>query len=274
MKKHPKSIFKIRQGRKLDEVTDYAELSYEDYINSNAPNRIGLLYIHGFSSTAHSMRYLAEQTQDAVYMTSVPLLTGHGTSPEDMKNSTRDDWYASVEKAYINMQSKCDHVMVIGQSMGGLLATLLASRHLEIDHLILVAPAFYPSRLLNLSPFLTPTLSLLGVHYLYGIGGNIKSKSAYEITYDKIPVKSHLELHRLCQEALSTLPKLKTPTSIVASTHDRVISARGIRRAFAQMNKENKNLYWVENSNHVISLDNDKDKIVEIIQNVLKKIED
>ncbi|MCU9816713.1 alpha/beta hydrolase [Paraclostridium sp. AKS73] len=107
-------------------------------------NNIGCLLIHGFTSTPAEMYPLAKVLNDKGYTVNSILLSGHGTTHDELLKVSYIDWYNDVESAYEELLFECEKVIVIGHSMGGLLALILASNY-HIDKLILLACAIKPN---------------------------------------------------------------------------------------------------------------------------------
>lgn len=107
-------------------------------------NNIGCLLIHGFTSTPAEMYPLAKVLNDEGYTVNSILLSGHGTTHDELLKVSYIDWYNDVESAYEELLFECEKVIVIGHSMGGLLALILASNY-HIDKLILLACAIKPN---------------------------------------------------------------------------------------------------------------------------------
>lgn len=103
--------------------------------------RTGVLLCHGFTATTAEVRLLAEVLHTQGYTVAGPLLPGHGTTPQDCNRFHWQDWYASVEQTYKELASRCEKVVVGGESAGALLALHLASEHLEITAILCYAPA-------------------------------------------------------------------------------------------------------------------------------------
>src|SRR5579863_756488 len=114
----------------------------EPFSASNGPN--GVLVLHGFTGNPGSMRSLAEAFADAGFSVDLPLLPGHGTSVEDMLQTSWDDWSSAAEAAYESLAARCDRTLVAGLSMGGTLSLWLASRHPELGGVVVVNPLVEP----------------------------------------------------------------------------------------------------------------------------------
>jgi hypothetical protein len=97
-----------------------------------APRRV--LYLHGFASSPFSRKatFLAGRLRALGYVVDIPAL-----DENDFGNLT-------ITRQLNLVRSRMDGgpISVIGSSLGGYLAALLASHHLEIDRLVLLAPAF------------------------------------------------------------------------------------------------------------------------------------
>ncbi len=96
---------------------------------SSDGNEVGILVLHGFTGSPKSMRPWAEALAAEGWTVRLPLLPGHGTTWQDMNLTTWEDWYAEVEKALRDLQSRCTTVFVMGLSMGGSLTLRLAEQH-------------------------------------------------------------------------------------------------------------------------------------------------
>jgi len=62
--------------------------------------KVGCLISHGFTGTTQSMRFLGEFLAREGGLTVIgPRLKRHGTTPEDMAQTTVEDWVRSAEEA-------------------------------------------------------------------------------------------------------------------------------------------------------------------------------
>lgn len=105
-------------------------------------NKTGILLIHGFAGTPEEVRPLFETLEAKGYVVECPLLEGHGKTKRDLSQSNHQDWIASVEHAYLGLSQKCENVIAIGFSMGGLLVTNLW--HYRFSGLVTInTPVYY-----------------------------------------------------------------------------------------------------------------------------------
>ncbi|MDX2258848.1 MAG: alpha/beta fold hydrolase [Hyphomicrobiaceae bacterium] len=106
--------------------------------------RTGVLLIHGLAGTPTEMRFVANGLARTGATVHCPQLAGHGGTADDLKATTWQDWYKSVEDALIEMRKECDTVFVGGLSTGAVLGLLLAARHPEkVQGLTLFAPTLW-----------------------------------------------------------------------------------------------------------------------------------
>jgi len=90
----------------------------------------GVLLLHSFGSTNLKFKEFEEHLQEQGFKTTVPLLPGHGTYPEDLENYTFEDWVQAGEKALSDLN--CQGNFIIGEITGAPIALILASLHPEL----------------------------------------------------------------------------------------------------------------------------------------------
>lgn len=106
-------------------------------------SRTTYLYLHGFASSPQSLKahYLQEKFAALGMDLKRPDL-----NQGDFTNLTLTRQLKQVESEFLSplhlTQTEGESVTLIGSSFGGLTATWLAQRHVQIERLILLAPAF------------------------------------------------------------------------------------------------------------------------------------
>src|SRR5690606_1008064 len=112
----------------------------------------GALVLHGFTGSPVSMRPLAEALSAAGFAVELPRLPGHGTSADDLQETTWDDWLAEADRALGALAERCPdgRLVVVGLSMGGALTAALAESHPELAGIVLInTPIAAPDELVQ-----------------------------------------------------------------------------------------------------------------------------
>src|SRR5262245_43261038 len=98
-----------------------------------AGSTVGVLVVHGFTGTPSSVRGIAEAMASTGFDVELPRLPGHGTTVEDMLSTDWADWSGEVDRAVERLTTRVEHIVVVGQSMGGTLVLRAALDHPAID---------------------------------------------------------------------------------------------------------------------------------------------
>ncbi len=115
-----------------------------------------VLLLHGFTGNPSEMRPVGEVLSSMGYAVHAPRYPGHGSTREDFYATDSSDWVRSAFDARMNLAARYETVHVVGHSMGGVIASAVASVF-PTPRLILLSPAFklaIPGA--NLTPFLAP----------------------------------------------------------------------------------------------------------------------
>jgi len=87
----------------------------------------GVLLLHGFGDTPQTLSLLALRLHKAGYSVLAPLLPGHGRSLREFTKSNADQWIAAATSSLRELRSRSSDTSIVGLSMGGALAVLLAA---------------------------------------------------------------------------------------------------------------------------------------------------
>ena len=231
--------------------------------------RTGALLVHGFTGTPQSLRDWARHLADADLTVALPRLPGHGTSIAEANLTHWEDWYAEIERHLELLRERCDHVVVMGLSMGGTLAIRLAEEHgSEIAGLVLVNPSLLTKRpdrfLLPVLRFVKPTWP--------GIASDIKKAGVTELAYDQIPVKAAFQLNRLWATTRTDLAKVTQPLLVLRSTEDHVVEPDSARLLLAKVSSTDVREVLLEDSYHVATLDNDAPAIFDASLEFVRRV--
>ena len=155
-------------------------------------SKIGVLMLHGFSSTPDQFKELSLFFSEKGFTVYAPLITGHGTSPEDLRQTTSNDWTVSVRSAYIKLREKSEKIFFIGNSFGSNLALWLIKEfnNEPIGVVTLAAPIFLKNHLFILLRLYSYGLFKTYYHKPPRLYGTDNIDMEDEVTYSFIPIRS------------------------------------------------------------------------------------
>lgn len=228
------------------------------YLNGS---KTGMLLLHGFTSTPQSVAYVGRKIHATTGATlNVPLLAGHGETPEALARTGYKDWLASAQAALDQLRLDCDRIVIAGLSLGGTIALNLAIRFPErVDRVISINGStgiYRPDQVADL-------FSTKPEVFQRGIGSDIKHPGRHEICYDNIPSVTMRERFVLTCATGVMLPDLKQPILVMQSREDHVVAPDNGLRIVRDVSSSDVRLQWLEQSFHVATLDYDRDVIVE-----------
>lgn len=154
------------------------------------------MLIHGLGGTPSVMEPLAVALAAQGWSVEVPLLPGHGTTPEDLVGVTWAEWLAALPACRV----------AIGQSMGGTLA--------------LAAGATRGVVCINALGHSDPDVVLEGEWFDAG-SPDIRAADVIDDAYDRLPVSTMREMMRGVESL--DLAAITVPVLVVTSADDAVL---------------------------------------------------
>ncbi len=211
---------------------------------------VGVLLLHGLTATTVEVRSIGKILHQNGYSVAGPLLPGHGTTPEELSRTTWQDWLSCARDAYQGLNLKCSTIFVGGESMGGLLALMLARQYPEIAGIMLYAPALHVRHLQW-----ARWLALVRPYPPKRRGGGDMSWQGYQVN----SLRAAAQLYRLQRQVLLRLPYIHTPALIVQGLLDQTIDPQSAQMVYDRIGSTRKELFWLEHSTHVLILDRELD---------------
>lgn len=224
-------------------------------------SRRGALLLHGFTASPTETRPLGEFLHRRGMTVLGVRLSGHGTTPEDLRGTTWQDWYRSAEEGFCKLEGIVDHLFVGGVSLGGVLGAMLAADHPgRIAGVSLLAPSFFlRSRLLFLAPLIA--------RFRAELPKRPESRAYYErhglFSYPVRPTRSLVELRKAMRAGYRRLREVRTPTQIIMGRQDRLVDPASGDRILARLASPQKELLFVENSDHILTVEPDAPEVFE-----------
>jgi carboxylesterase len=225
------------------------------------------LLIHGFSGSPAEMRPLGEYLAGQGHAALGVALAGHSDNPEHLNRVGWYDWYRSVEQGFDQLRHRHPRLVVIGFSLGGALAMLLAHRR-RVDRLVLLAtplsigdgpvlralpllrfvvPWYYPLEKADFAdPFVRRRVSEIDAQ----IDIDNPDVQAYLRRKVRIPVKAVVEMQRALQRARKVLPGLNLPTLLMHGRNDDIIDPANAIAISKTLAADQHELVWWEDTGH------------------------
>ena len=256
-------------------------------------SNIACLLIHGFTGNPVEMRglgdYLAEQGMRVYGM----LVAGHSGNPDDLVHSGRKQWLASAEDALAKL-THYRHIVVIGLSMGGVLALRLAIQHpKQISGVVAlstptrfrgwqvrVVPVaryfvdwFYPLEKLDFSnPKVQAEVlkQALAHNPDVVIDFNDPQAVAYIKHMVRMPIPAIAELLAVTNQTRRMLRQLHKPLLIIHSKRDQTVQPScAIELERLAVNAAPRTLHWLKQSDHSITTDVEHDTVYQLTRDFI-----
>lgn len=232
------------------------------------------LLIHGFSNSPWEMRPLGSFLTGRGLTVAGVRLAGHGTSIEDMSETTWQQWAASAEEAWQSLRQRCRTVVVAGQSGGGLIALYLAQQHPVTGLVVMSAPIYLPQPWPTLVPFLRNVLP-----WYRPTGNDLTDRAARQAyyvspaAYERKPLSAIEELVHLQAAVRGRLSQVTAPLLLIYGRRDSTIETDNAELILAGAGSPWKRLLWMENSGHGLVVDSEKEQVWSAIYDFVSDIE-
>lgn len=231
----------------------------------------GVLLVHGFTGLPSEMLLLARFLHDQNYTVLCVRLAGHGTSPLDMARTNGDDWYQSVRDGYELLASCCQKVSAIGLSMGGTLSLMLAAdKDIKLASCCTLAAPIYIHE--NMPLHLLPKRERCKGRFFPKKRRKMEDvPPECNSAYSDYPLDCVYELFDIIDRAKKLLPQVKCPLLVIHSHNDHTARDRSAQYIYDNSTSYNKELIWLEESGHLLTLDCERNTVFKYIASFLTK---
>lgn len=238
----------------------------------DAASSFGVLILHGFTGTLESVKALYAPLQELGIAVSMPLLMGHGQdSPEALRGVKWNEWLFDAERALQKLSQDRDRIIVIGHSMGALLALNLAVNYPDqVDSVVLAAPAvklvslFAPGRPMQ---FFAPLMSKLFKNWELKTLFADPQCATLISHYSWVPTNAIISFFELIKLTLQQLCRVTVPVLVVQCRNDSTVLPESVTILFNNIATESseKSILWLEHSDHQLFCDGERTKAVQVI---------
>jgi carboxylesterase len=221
-----------------------------------------VLALHGFGGTPLEIALVAEVAEALGLRALAPLLPGHGTHASDLARTGFSDWRRGAEQAFDALARRGSPVIVVGLSLGSLLAAHLAVvRPRSVCAIGMLANAtrlaapFPDWALRAVELFKLPDFSIPKA------GADIADPEARatHLTYGLQPVHAALEVRRAGANVEKILPKITVPAFIAHGQEDRVCPVANAERVRRKLGSADKRVLILPRSHHIVTRDYDRE---------------
>jgi len=222
-----------------------------------------VLMLHGFGDTPQTLRYLGGALHSAGWTVRVPLLPGHGRTLAEYGRSDAAAWLTHARDELAALRARHREVALVGLSMGGALACVLAAENPDVRALALLAPYLsMPTtirRLARVYPMLelvTPWAAGRGERSIHD-----DREAARSLAYGFVAPHLLRELLRVVETAQDAMPRIMTPTLVVYSRQDNRVPTDAAEREYAKLRMPERELVWLERCGHLITVDHEHHEV-------------
>ncbi|BAU26638.1 esterase/lipase [Aneurinibacillus soli] len=225
---------------------------------------IGCLLIHGFTGSPYEVEPLASHLSRRGWRIETPVLAGHDGDSRSLRDVTWHDWVRSAEEVLQDMLLTCQKVYVIGFSMGGMIATYLATRY-NIDRLVLLnASIFY----INPRQLFRDAAAIIKKHFT----SETDTREAYRRYLKKAattPPRAVIHFRHLVKVLRQELPRITVPTLIVQGGQDDLVEPRSASYIYNQIRSAEKYVHILPESKHMICHDCEQAQLFVLVDQFL-----
>ncbi|MCT1539902.1 MULTISPECIES: alpha/beta hydrolase [Lysinibacillus] len=213
---------------------------------------VGVLCIHGFSGGPYEVKpftsYLRSHTG---WIIEEPTLSGHGEELH-MSGFKAKHWLMDAELAFRSLAKKVDEVIVVGFSMGGIIALYLAKRYKVKKLVLLSAAAKYVS-----PKQLVKDFKMLATEAYHHNLTNNELYLRYHQKFNNVPLASTVEFMKLVRMVEPYYRHIQIPVYIVQGKLDGIVPYHTAQFLFDELASTDKVLYFSDNGKHHICFEED-----------------
>ena len=257
--------------------------------------RTGVLLVHGLAGTPNEMRLLGRNLQSAGFEVHGVQLAGHCATLDDLVATRWQDWVDSVHMGAQRLRAKVDRLVVVGLSMGAVLALELAAERPDLVDGVGALSTSFRHDGWSMPVFTRLAFLLKGVRAL-GIGRRrlFLERSPFGIRNEGLrkyvvaqmrsgdssaagmmgtPWYSIVEMHALSKHVRHRLRRVRVPCIVAHSSHDDVSSLANAKLVTSRVQGPVEQLL-LHNSYHMITIDSDRRLLTERIIEFAARIAD
>jgi carboxylesterase len=228
-----------------------------------------VLLLHGFTGHSADVRMLGRFLEKKNYTCHAPIYRGHGVAPEELIKTNPDQWWEDVEEAFNDLKERgYEEIAVAGLSLGGVFGLKLAYTRPVKAIIPMCTPMFFDNE-----DQLTEGFKQFTKQYKRLEG---KSKEEIEEETDAVMEESGSIFNQVADyiaDVKSNVDTIYTPAMVVQAGKDQMINPDSANYIYDNLESDQKELKWYEESGHVITIGKEKDQLYEDIYQFLESLD-
>ncbi|TWO93288.1 carboxylesterase [Bacillus velezensis] len=228
-----------------------------------------VLLLHGFTGNTADVRMLGRYLNERGYTCHAPQYKGHGVPPEELVHTGPEDWWKDVMDGYEYLRSEgYENIASCGLSLGGVFSLKLGYT-VPIKGIV---PMCAPMHIKSEEVMYEGVLSYAR-NYKKFEGKQPEQIEKEMKEFEKTPMNTLKSLQELIADVRKNVDMIYSPTFVVQARHDHMINTESANIIFNEVETDDKQLKWYEESGHVITLDKERDLVHQDVYEFLEKLD-
>ena len=243
---------------------------------------------HGLTGSPFEMVYYGKMLFKSGYDIYCPILPGHCKGPSEIKKVCWKDWLSFGLDKFDCLKSQYDEVFISGVCLGAVIALAVANEKKDVKAVSALATTlFLDGWGIPWYRFLIPfgANTIYKFFYVfpeadpYGLKNEETRNKVKEMmstnndsTLDCFPLVAVSELLKLSNYVRKNIRKIQTPIITIHSAYDDLTSLKSAEFVYKKVTSSINEFVKLENSYHLIVLDNEKDIVTEKTLNFFNKV--
>lgn len=178
----------------------------------------------------------------------MPLLPGHGTHLGNLNGISWKDWVEAVRESIHSLKISCDELFLIGLSMGGTIALLLAQESQCRGIVCLATPVKMKQWMQHILPVLRPFKKEWEKKRDPAI-----DKHTAEMGYDRYTTSSLIEFMKILKVCRKQLHRVTCPILIMHARDDRTVPANNAEIIYRNVCSREREILLLDHPAHMIT---------------------
>ncbi|GAA0589254.1 carboxylesterase [Virgibacillus siamensis] len=228
-----------------------------------------VLLLHGFTGHSADVRMLGRFLEKKGYTSHAPIYRGHGKEPEALIKANAAQWWEDVENAYNHLKELgYKEIAVAGLSLGGVLTLKLAYSNQVKGLVTMCAPMFFDNETELTKGFQAKAKEF---KQLEGKDAETVDQEVNELLDNS--AEMFRDLGKFITEVKNNVDTIYSPALVVQAGQDEMINTDSANYIYENIQSDQKDLKWYENSSHVITMGKEKEQLYEDIYRFLESLD-